>query len=56
MTEIEFIEAIARCAYILPNNCCVEEIFEEPLPFHAKFEWIIHELKKNLCSEDTKNQ
>jgi len=38
----------------LPNHCKIEDIFSEVTPFHAKFEWMIHELKI-LCSEDTKN-
>ena len=42
MTEIEFIEAVARCAFNLPESCKLEDIFEPPVPFHAKFEWIIH--------------
>lgn len=54
MSEIEFIEAVARCAFILPDSCRIEDIFGEKTPFHGKLEWVIHELKM-LCSDEVKN-
>jgi hypothetical protein len=53
MTEIEFMEAMARCAYVLPNQCRVEDIFGTPTPFYAKFEWMIHEMKAQ-CGEEVR--
>lgn len=55
MSEIEFIEGMARCANILPKSCSLsDQIHEESL--HLKFEWLINELKINLCNEDLKSQ
>ena len=55
MTEIEFIQGIARCASILPDGCRVQKIFTGKTPLFGKFEWLTHELKR-LCSQDVKGQ
>lgn len=53
MTEIEFIEAMARCAGILPKTCTLstKKHMDE---IHFKLEWLINELKNTSCSEEIK--
>ncbi len=54
MSEIEFIEAIARCASCLPLTYTILQKNEKTdLP--RKFEWMIHELKQKLCPEILRN-
>lgn len=54
MTEIEFIEAMARIAQSLPKECSLDPTEDNP-PLHFRFEWLIHQLK-SLCSEDVRAQ
>lgn len=56
MTEIEFIEAVARCAQILPKTCTLSKDAPENQGLHHKFEWIINEIKNTQCSEEIKSQ
>lgn len=53
MTEIEFIEALVRCASSLPPQCTLEAELGPAL--HMQFEWMINQLK-TLCPEDVRNQ
>ncbi len=55
MSEIEFIEAMARCANILPKSCSLSKDENSDM-LHFKFEWLINELKAVMCSEDIKSQ
>lgn len=43
MSEIEFIEGIARCANELPATCTLEPTANPPL--HLKFEWLVQQLR-----------
>ncbi len=54
MTEIEFIEAVARCSSILPKTCTLSS--EKKDDGFYKFEWLINELKDTNCNEDIKAQ
>ncbi len=54
MTEIEFIEALARCSSILPKTCTLSS--DKKDDGYCKFEWLINELKKTNCNEDIKAQ
>ena len=53
MTEIEFIEGVARCAACLTSSYTVESFDEVSL--HHKFEWMVQQLR-SICPEETKNQ
>jgi len=46
MTEIEFIEGVARCAGCLSSSYIVDPVDEVSL--HHKFEWMVQQIR-SIC-------
>ena len=52
MSEIQFIEGLARCAAALPSECTLSP--SKPT-LYTKLQWLIMKLRM-LCNEDLKSQ